>query len=273
MNDTRVGAILVAAGRGARMRAAEPKQFHDLGGRRLVMYALQSLSSSPRVAHVVVVVPAEWEERARAFCIEPQRRAAPVTVVAGAATRQGSVHCGLQVLPPCSHVLVHDAVRPFVTLAHIERVVDAAQRHGAATIALPLTDTLVRVAAPGDVSSAAANVQRVDRQGLWSVQTPQAFERDLLLRAHEHARDHGLQATDDGGLVVALGRRLELVEGSWWNIKVTTPEDLQRARWILQSGLHDAPGHVSSDGATDARGHSGSAQTGSSKAARERGAR
>ncbi len=78
----------------------------------------------------------------------------------------------------------------------------------------------------------------VERRGMWAVQTPQAFGRALLLQAHEKARADGVHdATDDGSLVLARGHRLELVRGSWWNVKVTTPEDVQRAAWILQSGI------------------------------------
>jgi 2-C-methyl-D-erythritol 4-phosphate cytidylyltransferase len=271
MNETRLGAILVAAGRGARMRAAEPKQFQDLGDRKLVMYALQALASSPHVESVVVVVPAAWEERARALCSEAPLDVQRVSVVPGGATRQESVRCGLQALPPCPYVLVHDAARPFVTQAQIERVVVAAQQHGAATVALPVTDTLMRAAAP----DRAAKVQSVDRQGVWAVQTPQVFERELLWQAHEHARAQGVEATDDGSLVVALGRRLELVLGSWWNIKVTTAEDLQRARWILQSGAvggaaGGAPDVAPGDEAAGAGERS--SPSGSSNAAREGGA-
>lgn len=232
MSEVRVCAVLVAAGQGTRMGdtdATRPKQFGMLGGRPLVMHSLQTLAQSARIARVVVVVPAGWEEHQRELCADT-RLEARASVVTGGATRQESVRRGLEALPSCTHVVVHDAARPFVTQDHIDRVLEAAVREGAATIALPLTDTLMRA-----TPEAGAATQRVDRDGVWAVQTPQAFERALLERAH--ARAEGTQATDDGGLVLALGHAVQLVPGSWWNIKVTRASDLERAQWILETGV------------------------------------
>ena len=235
MHDTRVAAILVAAGLGKRLGAAEPKQFAELGGRALLTHALRTLSTSVHVVHVVVVLPVGWEERARTLCAAAGLDLVHTTWIAGGATRQESVHRGLQALPDATHVLVHDAARPFLTATHIERTVHAARQHDAATLALPVTDTLLRAAPEHD--GAAQATQHVERRGMWAIQTPQVFERTLLEQAHERARADHAQATDDGTLVLALGRTVVLVEGNWWNLKITTPDDFERARWILDSGF------------------------------------
>ena len=241
MGDTQIGAVLVAAGRGTRMQSGAPKQFQDLAGRKLVLYSLHTMWSSPLVDYIVVVVPEGWESAMRALCAEERMDPQHVRVVVGGRTRQDSVRRGLGALPACSHVIVHDAARPFVSQAQIAAVLGAARVHGAATTALPVTDTLMRVRqTPGG----AAQVEPVDRQGVWAVQTPQAFERRLLDHAHAHAHAHtsGSQATDDGSLVLALGRRLEVVAGSWWNIKITSPEDFGRAHAILAAGVCEKDG-------------------------------
>ncbi len=249
MAEAKLGAVLVAAGRGSRMQADTPKQFQELAGRRLFTYALRTLFRSSDVESIAVVVPHGWETRVRAFCNAVDVIASRLCVVPGGETRQDSVHRGLQALDRCDEVLVHDAARPFLTQAQIAGVAVAARKHGAATIALPVTDTLLRDAsAPGvpDTDASGAEVTGADvttllpveRRGMWAVQTPQAFARAVLLQAHEKARADGVHdATDDGSLVLARGHRLELVRGSWWNVKVTTPEDVQRAAWILQSGI------------------------------------
>jgi 2-C-methyl-D-erythritol 4-phosphate cytidylyltransferase len=125
-------------------------------------------------------------------------------------------------------------VRPFLTPRLVREAAAAAVQHGAATVALPVTDTLVRAAGPAGERPLLDVV--VDRTRAWSVQTPQAFSIDLLCRAHALARERGLTATDDGGLVRAFGAPVALVAGNWWNIKVTEPQDLRRAEILLQMG-------------------------------------
>ena len=231
-------AILVAAGLGERAGGDVPKQFQLLVGRPLIEYALAVLAGSTLLEGVVVVVPSGWEERVRRM-FAPEVAARIDAVVAGGATRQESVWCGLEGLQSCTHVLVHDAARPFPSSSLIARTLSAARRGGAATAALPVSDTLLRTQARaaadarGDEHSFA--VQKVDREGVWAVQTPQVFELELLRQAHIEARRRGLVATDDTSLVLALGRRVEFVRGSWWNIKVTAAEDLERARWIVRA--------------------------------------
>ena len=158
------------------------------------------------------------------------------TVVAGGDRRQESVERGLEAAvsnaPDCTHVLIHDAARPFLSEVLLQRVSAAVHRSGAATIALPVSDTLMRArAAQGEAPEYAEEL--VDRGGMWAMQTPQAFAIDVIRRAHAQARGGDVQATDDCSLVLALGENVEFVRGAWWNIKITEREDWERARVIM----------------------------------------
>lgn len=230
----RIAGLLVAGGQGARFGGETPKQFLALGGRPLFLHAAAALAASPVIEGLVLVVPEGWEDRARELLREARLAGKLQHVVAGGATRQESVWRGLEKVAGCTHVLVHDAARPFLTSGAIQATVSASERHGAATVAIPVSDTLYRaeVSDPGDDGDAYA-VTPVSRDGMWSVQTPQVFEVELLREAHRHARGRNIDATDDGRLVLELGRRLELVPGTWWNVKVTRAADLLRAEAIL----------------------------------------
>lgn len=202
----RVAALIAAAGTGDRLGMG-PKALVTVGGKTLLDIALEALA--PLVDEVVVAVPASAVGR------WPGRGG--VTYVAGGATRQDSVWAMLTATT-AEHVLVHDVARPFLPEEVVTRVLAAAVRHGAATAAVGIADTVVT-----------AEGGELDRSTLRAVQTPQAFARELLLAAHDAARSGGHEATDDAGLVRRLGRHVELVEGSPWLIKVTRPEDLELA--------------------------------------------
>jgi 2-C-methyl-D-erythritol 4-phosphate cytidylyltransferase len=145
-------------------------------------------------------------------------------VVAGGHTRQESVWLALQAAPAAARViLVHDAVRPFLTRALIDALIAAAERDGAAICALPIAETVKRVR-DGLVEAT------VDREGLWTVQTPQAFRAAVLREAHDKARRDGFVGTDEAMLVERLGHSVRVVPGLPENVKITTPDDLRRAR-------------------------------------------
>jgi 2-C-methyl-D-erythritol 4-phosphate cytidylyltransferase len=233
----RLAALLVAGGRGSRFGSEDPKQFLLLGGRPLFEHAARALHQSSVVDTLYVVSTPGWEDRLRHHLETAGLAGKLGGVVAGGATRQDSVGRGLEAVGAFTHILVHDAARPFVTEALVLAALGAAVRHGAATVGLPISDTLFRAEVdmdePRSEPQATHAVAPVGRDGLWSVQTPQAFELELLREAHRHARSRGLEATDDGRLVLELGHRLDLVPGHWWNIKVTRPEDLVRAEMLL----------------------------------------
>lgn len=207
-----------------------PKQFLQLGDVPLLVHVLRVFESSRTIAEIVVVVPPD----AVTYCQEeflPRFAFSKIsTVVAGGIRRQDSVWNGVQAVDERTKiVVVHDAVRPFVTDAMVEKVVEGARSHGAAIVAIPLHDTVKRAAPDGMIETT------LDRQRLWSAQTPQAFEVELLREAHLSSREAGVEATDDAFLVERTGHRVSIVNGSPDNIKVTRPEDLVMGEAILRS--------------------------------------
>ena len=218
-------AIVPAGGHGARMRSRRPKQYLRLGGAPILVATLRALGRARSLAGIVVAVPAAHVAATRRLLA---RAHVPkiLDVVAGGADRQESVWRGLQRIPEDARfVVVHDAVRPFVTADLVERV-RAAAAGGAATCGMPVRETVKRVT---DGAVAAT----VPRQGLWLTQTPQAFARDLLWEAHDKARRDGFAGTDDAVLVERLGMPVAMVPGLAQNLKITTPEDLRTGRaWV-----------------------------------------
>ncbi len=214
--------MVVAAGHGSRLGGDVPKQFLDVAGRRVVDWSLDVVT--PAAAATVLVVPPGHREPVRPEGID-------VRVVDGADTRSGSVRCGLAALDELASdtdiVVVHDAARPLATPALVDAVVDAvAAGADAAVPAVAVADTLKRVDADGRV------VGTVDRDGLVSVQTPQAFRVGALRAAHRGAPE----ATDDAGLIEANGGVVVVVPGEVANRKVTVPGDLDAVGETLRSG-------------------------------------
>lgn len=222
-----ITAIIVAAGTGSRLGDPEgmPKALRALGDRPMYLHALQTFDAHTRVDATVLVYPAIWE--AQILEDLEGRVRGPLELVAGGATRQESVVAGLHAAGEAEFVLVHDAARPFVTPALIDRVLDAAISAGAAICAIPVTDTLKRV-------SSGFVTDTVERADLAHVQTPQAFAVQLLRRAHASAERAGLEATDDGALVEALGEKVAVVDGDEGNIKITSMADFAVAEALLR---------------------------------------
>lgn len=219
----RAVALVPAGGTGARMGASRPKQYLVLGGEPIVARTLRALARCRAIRGSVVAVPEAWVEATRRL-LGRHRVPRVLEVVAGGAERQESVWRALQAAPAdAALVVVHDAVRPFIDPALVEAVIAAAARTGAATCALPARETVKRVR-DGLVEAT------LDREGLWLVQTPQAFRRDLLREAHVRARRDGFTGTDDAVLVERLGAAVAVVPGLRQNVKITTPEDLALAR-------------------------------------------
>jgi 2-C-methyl-D-erythritol 4-phosphate cytidylyltransferase len=219
-----VWAILVAAGRGERLGLDQPKAFAKLGDEPLLAEPLRRLDDSEWVDALVVVAPPGWEEPA-ILLAEELGCSKVSSCVAGAATRAGSVRAGLAEVPADALVaLVHDAARPLLPAEVIERVLaPLAEGWDGAVPGLRVADTLKRVSADGAVA------ETVAREGLYVVQTPQAFRADVLRAA---ASGDG-EASDCAGLVEARGGRVKVVEGDARLLKVTTREDLATvASWL-----------------------------------------
>ncbi len=223
-----VVALVPAAGSGSRMGGSSPKQFLGLGGVPLLVRTLRALAGSHVVRGLVVVAPPSAVERTRRL-LRRHRVPRVLAVVAGGRERHESVWLGLQAVPPAADlVVVHDGVRPFITGTLVRNVVEAAARYGAASCGLPVRETVKRVR-EGFVETT------VDRGGLWLIQTPQAFRRTLLWEAHEKARRDGFLGTDDAVLVERLGVPVRMVAGLQENFKITTPDDLARARVLASA--------------------------------------
>jgi 2-C-methyl-D-erythritol 4-phosphate cytidylyltransferase len=218
----RAVAVVPAAGMGVRMASRQPKQYLRLAGLPLLVHTLRALRNCPALDGVVLAVPADRIAATRR--VLNRHGVAVLEVLGGGTSRQESVWRGLQAVPAGPRwIVVHDGVRPFVTRDLLERLLAAARRWGAATCGLEVRETVKR-ASDGVVEST------VDREGLWLVQTPQAFSRDLLWEAHEKARRDGFAGTDDAMLVERLGAPVAMVPGLAHNIKITTREDLRVAR-------------------------------------------
>jgi 2-C-methyl-D-erythritol 4-phosphate cytidylyltransferase len=200
-----------------------PKQFRRLGGEPILTATVRCFVRHPAIDCVVVAAPAAHLGRTRRL-LEPLAGRTSIAVVEGGAERQESVWRGLQAVPESAEIiLVHDAVRPFVTPRLIAEVLRAAAATGAAICGRPIAETVKRVI-DGRVR------ETVDRRGLWAVQTPQAFRAGLLREAHDTARRDGVVGTDDAMLVERLGQPVGVVPGPAENVKITTPEDLRQAR-------------------------------------------
>lgn len=213
----KVCAIIPAAGQGTRMGGPVAKQYLCLNGKPILHHTLAAFAKCGWVGSVILVMPEKDVEAGRAEWMKQPG----IAVVAGGAKRQDSVYCGFKALDADTEiVIVHDGVRPFVTPQMIRQTVDAARQHGAAITAIPVSDTIKQVTSGGLVE------RTVDRDGLWRVQTPQAFRYGVLREALEKASADAFYGTDEGALVEHIGKEVKVVPGSELNIKITRPEDL-----------------------------------------------
>ena len=225
--EYRNGAIIVAAGSGQRMGGAD-KLLRPLDGRPLIAYSIAAFAASNDVDRMVIVASLSNLDPITAITAQ---LAPDARVVLGGARRQDSVRAGLDALDDVDYVIVHDGARPLVNEIMIEAVLQGAIETGAAICAIPVNDTIKRASDDNLIAGT------IDRRSLRQAQTPQAFRRDLLLRAHEQ---DDADATDDAALIERLGEPVRLVPGSPRNIKVTTPDDLHVAEALLQrAGARD----------------------------------
>ncbi len=230
MNGARQGpafGIVVAAGRSERMGGID-KVFASLAGRPLLVWTLAAFKKCAEIDQVVVVAAPESVDRVRALGAE-WRFTKVTAVVPGGATRQQSVRAGIDAAAEAAIVAIHDAARPLVTPELIARGVALARESGAALCAVPSRDTVKDV--EGDPPVVASTP---DRARAWLAQTPQVFDRALLLDAHTRATN---DATDDSALVEATGHRVRVYEGDYANLKVTSPDDLIIAEALLRERL------------------------------------
>jgi 2-C-methyl-D-erythritol 4-phosphate cytidylyltransferase len=217
-----VGVVIVAAGAGSRTGSEELKQFRWVAGKPMLLHSLQTFQARPDVAMVVCVLPREHvgDPPPWIFQSDPDR----LLLSVGGRHRGESVANGLEDLPgECAIVVIHDAARPLVSGETIGRVIEEARKGNGAVAALPLADTLKRVDSSGKI------VETVDRFGIWRAQTPQAFPRKVIERAHREARDADRVATDDATLCEQIGLPVVVVRGSERAVKITEEIDFALA--------------------------------------------
>jgi len=252
MKNCEIYALIVAGGKGLRMKSEVRKQYIQVSGAPVLVHTLNLFSHFEAIRHMVLVVPEEDKEYCLEHIIIPNGLNKKVYLVSGGAERQQSVLNGLKKVRElsCSQstsqedsgdrcrqsrgrleiVLIHDGVRPFADHEIITRCIAGAVEHGACIPVVPVSDTLKRMDSKGFVSG------YVERKNLYQVQTPQAFELDLIINAHEEALFSGFSATDDASLVEKLGKKVFMIYGSKRNIKITTREDLLFAEYMVSMG-------------------------------------
>src|SRR6185312_13184690 len=231
-NSERTAAILVAAGRGLRAGAGGPKQYRMIGGQSVIFRAMEAFCAHPQVSIVQPVLHPEDNAMFIAAC-GGLRHAAPA---AGGATRQASVHAGLEALvgEKPDIVLIHDAARPFVSPAVISRAIEATAKTGAAIPTIAVNDTVKLIDGAGHVEATP------ERARLRIAQTPQAFKYDVILEAHRRAAREGRSDfTDDAALAEWVGLTVATFEGDAANMRLTTPEDFVREEARLAASLGD----------------------------------
>ncbi|HUF29220.1 MAG TPA: 2-C-methyl-D-erythritol 4-phosphate cytidylyltransferase [Gemmatimonadaceae bacterium] len=228
MSAPDVGVVIVAAGTGSRTGEAELKQFRWVAGKPMLLHSVQAFHARADVALVVCVLP-------RSHAADPppwlfQCDVDRLLVATGGKERGDSVWAGITDLPDeCRIIVVHDAARPLVAAATIERVIAAARAGTGAVAALPVVDTLKEADAAGAI------VRTVDRASLWRSQTPQAFPREMLVSAYQAAHRDGVASTDCAALCERLGLPVRVVEGDERAIKVTSPDDFARVEALAAS--------------------------------------
>jgi 2-C-methyl-D-erythritol 4-phosphate cytidylyltransferase/2-C-methyl-D-erythritol 2,4-cyclodiphosphate synthase len=249
-------AVIPASGLGRRLNSDRGKAFTDIGGMPLIARTIAVFQNSPAIDEIVLIAQSDRIEDARALA-DQFGFSKVASIVPGGEVRQDSVRNGIAAVSKSSDIIaIHDGARPFVTPEIIQASIDAACEDSAAIVAVPVIDTIKSsstnplarsLAGLSTVSSAKVGDGRegnpdrrfvgstLDREKLWAIQTPQTFRRDVILTAFERAYADGFVGTDDASLVERMGIPVRIVQGSYENIKITTPTDLRLAEAIMES--------------------------------------
>jgi 2-C-methyl-D-erythritol 4-phosphate cytidylyltransferase len=223
-------AIVAAAGIGKRLRSRTRKPYLNISGKPILIHTLKALAASGRISRIIVAVDPRDLKRCKAL-IAKFHIGKIKTVMAGGRRRQDSVIRGLKHLDKDTGiVLIHDGVRPFVDSELIRESISCAKKFGACVVGVPVKATIKKVTS---TKSQVTSVEKtVDRKNLWEIQTPQVFKKDIIVKAYK--KFGKTPATDDAMLVEKFGIDIRVVEGSYKNIKITTPEDMIIAEAIAK---------------------------------------
>lgn len=223
--------VLPAAGSGKRMKADRNKLLLELSGKPIFIYTLEVFDRDPECEGMWLAVKEDEREMIEKY-VERYEIKKVKGYAAGGAERQDSVRAGLEMAGQCEVVLVHDAARPFISPVVIRELVEQANESGAAIAGVPVKDTIKKV-------RESVITETVNRAELWMIQTPQAFRYELLMEAAQRAKADGFLGTDEAMLVERMGHPVQIVESTYENVKMTTPDDLIYGKAILASRLQE----------------------------------
>ena len=224
-----IGVIIPAAGKGKRMGTTLSKQFHNLDGKPIIVHTIECFQSMKEIDFIIVAVDSTKIEYLNSL-VNNYRLLKVKKIVEGGKERQDSVWNCLKVLKQfdVDNVIIHDAVRPFISHSLIKSVLNEVTKHSATVVAVRAKDTI-------KYSSDNEYIEETPkRDNLWIAQTPQAFDYKLIFRAYQKAYKDTFIGTDDVSLVERLGKKIRIVEGSFDNIKITTAEDFELAKLIIK---------------------------------------
>ncbi len=226
----KITAIILAAGRGSRMKSDVPKQFLDLCGKPVLYYSLKAFSECKEIHEIILVTGEADIEYCRKEIVDKYGIQKVKAVVQGGTERYWSVKNGLEAASGTDYVLIHDAARPCVTKEIIERCVCEVLQSGACTVGVPVKDT-IKV-----VNQENIGIDTPLRSTLWQIQTPQGFSYSYLLRAYAGLEQDGATNITDDTMIVEqyLGEKTKVIPGDYRNIKITTPEDLEIAAVFIK---------------------------------------
>ncbi|XP_022839481.1 2-C-methyl-D-erythritol 4-phosphate cytidylyltransferase, partial [Ostreococcus tauri] len=224
VKDGAVSFVLLAGGVGKRMGADVPKQYLPLMGTPIAIWSLKKFATMPEVGEIVVVCDPSYDDVFSSVAIEK-----PLTFARPGKERQDSVYNGMQAAREGAELLaIHDSARPLCALADARRCFNDAKTHGAAVLAVQSKATIKEVNADLSID------KTLDRSRLWEMQTPQVMRPELLRRGYDLVNSKGLEVTDDVSIVEHLGERVQVTPGSYFNLKVTTPEDMFIAERLMK---------------------------------------
>jgi 2-C-methyl-D-erythritol 4-phosphate cytidylyltransferase len=232
----KVTAIVPSAGTGERIQHRLKKPYISLLGQPILAHTLKVLNSVSAINQIIVPVYPGEENFCEKEVVKKMSLTTEVKIVAGGETRQESVRKALEFLPgSCDTVLIHDSARPLISRSMIEDSIEATKTKRATAMGVPVKDTITIVSKDDQTIA-----KTLARDSLYLIQTPQTFERDLIVNAHQIALHDGFKGTDDASLVERLGIPVTVITGSYTNIKITTKEDLLSAEAIMRNGFDSA---------------------------------